>query len=255
MDYLKELAIQTGGKIRSLNGFNSNFKEKTFRSLSIKDFKQHKIEIYDFGSLCSIEIRISTDAAFAINNPDRVLYYDIPVYLDAIPYTIYVSDSNIDLVEKIYFHKVCEALGRFLKHINIVPEESVFVTWSAIFFAFKTDRNLILILEGIVELLNTNNEIFKRTVRNMFLAKNIPEQLRLLVPLIKKYGIPDDTEREQLREGMKKNKKTQLIETIAPYMSEINKFLDSFKEEPLSEEATRVGNLAELVTELMIKNE
>lgn len=252
MDYLKELAIQTGGKIRSLNGFSSNFKEKTFRSLSIKDFKQYKVEIYDFGSLCSIAIRISTEAAFAINNPDRVLYYDIPVSLDAIPYTIYVSDSNIDLVEKIYFHKACEALKHFLMQINIMPEESVFVTRDAIVFAFKTDRNLILILEGIVELLNTNDEIFKRTVRNVFLIKNIPEQLRPLVPLIKKYGIPDDTEREQLIEGMKTNKKKQLIETVSPYMSEINKFLDSFKEDPLSEEATRVGNLAELVTELMI---
>lgn len=69
---------------------------------------------------------------------------------------------------------------------------------------------------------------------------------------MKKYSIPDDSEREQLIEGIKKKQIKQLIESVDPYMSDINNYLNSFKEQPLSEEATLMRNLAELVTELKV---
>lgn len=53
-------------------------------------------------------------------------------------------------------------------------------------------------------------------------------------------------------EGMKKTEIKKLIEQVSPYMKEINTFLDSFNDKPLTERATIVGNLAELVTELEV---
>jgi hypothetical protein len=255
MNYLNKLAIQTRGKIIKQDLFNSNFEQKSMQSLIIKDLKSYKIQVNDFGRLCSIKININTTVAFAINKPDHVLYYQIPIRLKSIPYIIYVSESNKDLIEKKPFHDACNAIGHLLEKLNISPEEGVFVYRNAIHFACKTDRDLVSTLNDITGLLNDNKEIFKQKTRNAFLIKNVPEQLKPLVPLIKKYSRSDDSERQELVEGMTSKKIKQLIASVDPYMNDINNFLNSFKDTPLSEEATLIGNLAELVSELKVVNQ
>lgn len=253
MDYLKELARRTGGKIRVQDLFSSNFNQKSFRVLVIQDFKQYKVQIHDVGTLCSIEIKVDTEIAFAINNPDKVLFLKAPIRPKSFPYTIYASETK-DILENEEFEKAYKALGDLLEKISIAPEESVFVAGNVIGFALKTSRDLLSVLDDIVDLLERNQDIFKRTVRKIINIKEIPERLRILAPLLKKYSIPDDAEREQLIESLSKKKKMQLIESVDPYMSEINNYLSSFEQQPLSEEATLIGNLAELVTELKINS-
>jgi hypothetical protein len=51
---------------------------------------------------------------------------------------------------------------------------------------------------------------------------------------------------------MKKTEIKKLIKQVSPYMKDINTFLDSFKYQPLTEEATLIENLAELVSELEV---
>ena len=250
MDYLQQLATQIGGKIRTQDLLNGNFQKKSLRSLIVKDYKQFKLQIDDYGSLCSIEVKVNSEIACAINNHDRVLYYNIPFNLESVPFTVYVSESNTDLLDNIRFRKACHSIGIFLKKINISPKESVFIYRNCICFAFRTNRDLEPILDGIIELINANSEIFKRTARKAISTKNIPDNLKPLAPLMRKYSLSDDSEREQLIEGMKKKEIKQLIESVDPYMGEINNYLNSFKKQPLSEEATLMGNLAELVTEL-----
>ena len=49
---------------------------------------------------------------------------------------------------------------------------------------------------------------------------------------------------------MSEKEKQKLIKAVRPFFNEINAYLDSFKDGPLSEEAMSMGNLAELVSEL-----
>jgi hypothetical protein len=53
---------------------------------------------------------------------------------------------------------------------------------------------------------------------------------------------------------MQQKEKDRLINSVQPLFNEINTYLDSFKEKPLSEVAIQIGNLAELVSELKIKD-
>lgn len=252
MDYLKNLSVQIGGKIRKQDHLNGNFQVKSFRALILKDYKHFKFQINDYDSICSIEFKINTDIAFAINKPDRIMNYRNPLSLESVPFTVYVSESNLDLAERKDFLHACHSIGAFLKEINISPEEAVFVYRNAVLFALNTNRNLISILDDIIELFNANNIIFKRNIRKAVSKNNLPEMFWPLVPLLKKYSVSDDSEREQVVEGLKKVEIRKIIESVDPYMNEINIYLNSYKEKPLNEEATLLGNLAELVTELKL---
>ncbi len=47
---------------------------------------------------------------------------------------------------------------------------------------------------------------------------------------------------------MTQKKKDELINSVTPFMEDINYFLNSFKDELLTEEAILINNLAELVS-------
>ena len=54
-----------------------------------------------------------------------------------------------------------------------------------------------------------------------------------------------------MEETTEKQKK-KIVNKVYPYMTEINEFLNSFGDNPLSHEAILIGNLAELVSEIQI---
>ncbi|ATP55248.1 hypothetical protein CPT03_01605 [Pedobacter ginsengisoli] len=83
--------------------------------------------------------------------------------------------------------------------------------------------------------------------------ENIPTELRVLVPLLNKWCISDDVERARLLEKTSKNKKEELMNTVNPLLPKINTFLDSFGDDPLSDEAILLGDLAQLVCELNLE--
>ncbi len=115
----------------------------------------------------------------------------------------------------------------------------------------KVDRNLKPILDDFIELIDANPLIFKRNKKEKIFAKNIPENLRHLIPILKKWCIADD-EREQLLEEANEKQKAKLLMTVNPSMSGIDEFLDSFVDGPLNYEAILLGNLAKLISELQI---
>ena len=84
-------------------------------------------------------------------------------------------------------------------------------------------------------------------------SENIPLNLRGLVPLLNKWSVSDDNEREKLLAKTTNQQKIDLIATVYPLMDDINKFLDSFEDKPPTDEAIRIGDLAQLVSELKIE--
>ncbi|HWW41549.1 hypothetical protein, partial [Pedobacter sp.] len=134
--------------------------------------------------------------------------------------------------------------------LQLSENESVFFYNNYISFALNSKRNLIQILDDVIDLVNCHNKVFEKASRSIIYKKNIPNNLRPLFPLFKKWSISDDVEREQLIEEISDLQKKKLVSTVGPLMKEINDFLDSFKNQPLTEEAILIGNLAELVSEL-----
>lgn len=254
MDKLKELSVKLDGKIKSQKLFNINFEETSFRKLIVKNYRQYTVKIDEYKDLYSIGIKVNSDLSFSINKPDKIFLYNIPKSFSDLPYKVYVSDGTYTFDQNDYLKRFWDSLAVLLKKIGLSESESVFLYRNYVFFCLTVQRNLVAILDDIIDLINANENIFEReTIRNIS-SKRIPENLKLLIPFLKKYSVSDDTDRGQLIEEMDGKEKLKLINSVQPFFDEIRIYLDSFKEIPLSEEAMLIGELAELVSELKIKN-
>ncbi len=111
-------------------------------------------------------------------------------------------------------------------------------------------RDLVKALDKIIDLLVENNTSFKEDATQKIDLKNIPDNLKALLPLLKKYSVSDDSERSELVEQMSNNRKAALIRTVDPLMSEIEAYLDSGANKVFTHEASLISDLAELVAEL-----
>jgi len=253
MDKLKDLSVKLDGKIKSQNLFNANVEDTSFRSLTVKDYRQYKIIIDEYRNLYSMGINVNSDLSFSINRPDRIFLYKIPKYLPDLPYTIYVSDETFSFVKNSYLENFWNSLGILLKKLELSAFECVFVYNNYVYFYLTAQRDLVPILDDMVDLINTNEKIFRRESKKNISSKGIPENLKQLIPFLKKYSISDDADRTNLIEEMDRSEKLKLINSVQPLFDEIRIYLDSFNKMALSEEAILIEELAELVSELKLK--
>lgn len=253
MDYLNELSAHFHGKIKTQHHQDSHFKEISFRKLLINDLKGYKISINEFGELFSIIINVESELALAINKPNRIFQLTKPVSLENLPYIVYTSEDYYNSIkheaQKTFWTRFIE----LLKRIQLSENESVIIYRNAICFALNASRNLAPILEDIVNFLTINNTIFKKGNRRIIRSRKVPGNLKPIIPLLKKYSVSDDVERQELIEKMTQKDKIELIKSIDPFITDIDNYLASFNETPLDNEAMLIGNLAELVSELKIK--
>lgn len=265
MDNLKKYSVQLKGKIASQNLTDINFKERSFRTLSVRDYRNYRIEIDDFGDLYFTMIKVSSDFfTLSINNPNRLSSIDRQVTHDNSPYKLYIFKKSYSKFIKGHrynpfvsdvFKSFWNTFINIIKDLKLSNDETISIREDGIGLALRVDRDLSLVLDEIINLIDKNKDVFKMQNTVKIFKKNIPENLQVLLPLMKKWAIPDDGEREQAIEGLSNNQKVKLINMVEPFMNEINKFLDSFEDGALTHEATLLGNLAELVSELMVEKE
>lgn len=77
----------------------------------------------------------------------------------------------------------------------------------------------------------------------------LPVQFHPIIPMIKKWAVPDDLERNDLLDSVPKSVLRSLADEVSPYLETINSYLDSFGEMPPTEEAVSLGRLAECALE------
>jgi hypothetical protein len=256
MDYLKELSKQLGGRIQAQNLSNWNLNGNSFRVIIAKDYKGYKMEVDEFEDLFQIGIKVESDLAFSINNPDKLFGFTDPTSISDFPYKVYFSDNenDLNLLHQSEFIPFWNSFSAKIKDLELSQNEGVFIYSNVIYLAISPTRNLIPIVDYVIDLINDNSSIFQKSRNERIYARNIPERLRHLIPLMKKWSVGDDSEREQMIEETGEKQKKKLIKLVYPFMIEINEFLDSFGDEALSNEAVLLGNLAELVSELMADN-
>jgi hypothetical protein len=78
---------------------------------------------------------------------------------------------------------------------------------------------------------------------------SLPLQFHPLIPLIKKWGVADDGERERFLSEQSSVARKRFVEAVAPYLHSIDSYLDSFGERQPSEAAAALGRLAECAVE------
>lgn len=77
----------------------------------------------------------------------------------------------------------------------------------------------------------------------------LPVEFHPIIPMIKKWAVPDDSERADLLDSVLKSVLRSLADEVSPYLEAINSYLDSFGEKPPTEEAVSLGRLAECALE------
>lgn len=77
----------------------------------------------------------------------------------------------------------------------------------------------------------------------------LPLKFQALIPLIRKWAIDDDTDREEFLENVPRTKLKKFVEEVEPYLQSIDSYLASVDQRPPSQEVCALGRLAECAVE------
>ena len=253
MDYLDELSVTLKGKVKQQHITRANIGLST-RQLLLKSYKGYHVEIQDYANRYSIIVKVNSDLLFSVNKPDILFGFTQPNKLNNFPYVVYTQEHKYISSQNEALQKFWDLLSMLLNDFKLTVPECVFFYFNKVIFALDSKRDVRSALDQIIDFVNENNKIFKRKVAAPKInANKIPDNIKAVIPFLKKYSISDDSERGELVEQMSNDEKTTLKETIFPIMSEIEVYLDSFKNKAFSVEASLILELAELVAELRFK--
>ncbi|MGZ3777872.1 MAG: hypothetical protein ACXVI9_09880 [Mucilaginibacter sp.] len=206
MDYLKDLSIKFGGRTIKQVILDAN-NGRAERRLEIKNYKGFKVVVIDYENILKIEVKVECDFSFSINNPDKICVYKTPFSVKNFPYKLYFSNKVNDPFQTEGFQEFWDIFSLNILNLNLYENESIFIYGNAICFALRVNRNISSDMDFIIDLVS-DNKIFKKEIgKRKIIVENIPEGLKPLIPLLKKWSLSDDSEREQLVEKTTKGKR------------------------------------------------
>ena len=253
MDKLKKISTELGGKITSQNLSNININETSNRRLLIKNYKNYGLKIDEYKNIFAIGINVNSQLTFSVNKVDLTFSYKTLIPYPEFPFKIYASTT--DLMEDRRAVKLLTSFASLFKKIKFREDESIFLYRNYIYFYLNAERDLLPLLDKFIDFIRENKDVFVGDAKQGLSPSKVPVKLSSLLSFVDKYAIADDADRERLIEEMDEKEKASLILAVKPLFDDINIFLKSFKGKPLSEEATLIGELAELVSELLVSDE
>jgi len=221
-----------------------NINDKATRFYKFKDDRGNKFRIWIFTDRIMLETPLATSLLFSINIPDQICLAN--KFLENIGGIgkLYTDNSKDEQV-KLCINLLKEDLISF--HFDHTEGLTVYGNWLQLIL--KNNRQIspeIEVCERIKSIIELN---YPRKVYNVDYA-DLPTDLRQLVEKFESWAISDDFERDEKSKEMTKKERTKLIETIECKCDDINVFLDTFGEKPLTDGAIKLQCLAELVMEL-----
>jgi hypothetical protein len=253
MDRLQELCTQVGGKIKVQNNYNMNLNAKSLRRLVVSSYRKssRKVEVEEYGDIFLVGLKVNSKFAFSINKPDLIFGYDKEVTSVNANFPVYTSDGQTPF-RTTSQARFFEGLFIWLNNLRLADDETVFVYNNYMYVGIHANRDLVSAIDALVDLVSAHKDLFQSQEIRFQASNQLPVKLQVLYPLMDQWAKSDDSDRVQLVASMDKVEREVLIAAVDPLIEDINGFLDSFKDSPLSEEAMRLGNLAELVSELKL---
>jgi len=232
---------------QKINFYSQNIQERCSKYFTVS-INGQKIKLFVFETKIELQIKIDTKLLFAISRPDLVCFANKELNQRVGTYKVFTDRSKDELVIKCItlIDKKIEALGLEL-------DEALFVYGNVIQLAINQSRGLIPEIDSLISLKSKIEKAYPRKLKTDL--SKIPANLHELVPFLEDWAISDDTERQEKINDSSKSELKKLTNAVMPRMNAINTYLDSFKNQPLTQEATLIGNLAELVTELTLSKQ
>ena len=185
----------------------------------------------------------------SINTQDRIFVLEkqaCSLSGEGIQYPVFTAKGDLQKGQTEFFQN--SRLSEILRLGGLFPSESLQANRG------ELDVHLIrpslervkIWTDGFTEVAN---DIEQPSIDEEVSFKTLPFQFRPLVPLIAKWGIADDVERENILENAPASTLSMLIHEVEPYLAAIDAYLDSFKTDEPDEAACALGRLAECTVE------
>jgi hypothetical protein len=230
---------------QKINMFNPNLGDSSKRVFKITDKDGIKFKVYAYTQRIEIEVKAAISLQFSVNLPDNIcgakkrLNHGFGYKI----FTSHAQDSSI--------LSCLNLIKDVLQNLQLKSNEGIFIYRNGVQLVVDKSRDIIpeiSILRGLKKILESN---FPESPE-IFDPSNIPSDLQDLVPFLTEWAISDDDEREIKIRKSSKVKLKRIVDIVSPKMDIINNYLDSFDSDPMPFEATLIGNLAELVSELTL---
>jgi hypothetical protein len=137
-------------------------------------------------------------------------------------------------------------LERTLGKLELKPKESVVISQDCLEL-FLQRQSTSEVMSALAIACTFANQLPARREKRSLSA--LPQEFKTLQRLIRKWGVSDDDERNEIVQGASRPALKRLVGCVEPHLSAIDEYLDSFKAEPLSDAAIALGALAECVLE------
>jgi hypothetical protein len=224
--------------------FDPNLNDKSTRLLKFKDNQDNRFKIWVFTDNVKLETPLTTSLLFSINFPDNVCLAK-KLLLDERGIGKIFTDNSKD----VQIQYCLKLLKNDLKSLNFDFNEGLTVYRNSIQLTLKQDRQMlpeIEILKKIKSLIELN---FPDEIEEIDYS-DLPTDLRQILIKFGSLAISDDFERDEKIKTLTNKQRIDFIETLEPKLENINSFIDTFSDKPLSEGAIRLQSLAELLIEL-----
>jgi hypothetical protein len=225
--------------------FDPNLRDNSTRVFKLKHKDGQKFKVYAFTERITIEIKIATSLHFSVNLPDNICLAN----------KLLKNDYGLKLFcnhsQDIAILSCIGLINTDIQNLRLKSNEGLFIYKNGIQLVVDKSRELIQEILTVQKISKILECIFPDSPETIDTSK-IPGNLLDLIPILYEWAISDDVEREEKISKSSKGKLKKLVDIVNPKMEVINNYLDSFKSEPLSYEATLIGNLAELVSELSL---
>ena len=246
--YIKGILKEFKPKSYKIDLYDSNLQEISNRYFVFNDKNDNRFKLFLFTKRLSLEIKLNTNLLFAVNLPDNVCLANQKLDSTVSDYKIFTDHKKDELVTDCT-NLIQEELGS----LKLMLGEGLFVYGNLIQIILNPTRLIIPEIEILNRIRLKLSD--KCSINEKIDFSNLPVNLQQLIPILNEWAIPDEAEREEKIAKTSPKKLKQLIDRVNPKMDAINDYLDNFKKDALPHEATLVGNLAELITELNNEND
>jgi hypothetical protein len=250
VETVNEIATVIGGRLKNVKSRYSDGSTR-IRQLRVEHLgHQIEIEADHESMMIDIEARFGQFTLLYVNPWEEL--YGSPwdrrpaaciIHAATGDYKVYTYGNKLSAEQA----QLIEAgtLQRLIETLRLSPEEMMNISQRLVRFDLKkpSAERALAAIHAVISLMP--HESFK----SFKAYDELPTELQPLIPFISKWGISDDEERWQKLRRSARSTRQKLVEAVMPMLPAINKYLDTFKSEPLPLEACELGDLCQAALE------
>jgi hypothetical protein len=233
---------------QKVNLFDPNLNDKSTLIYKFKDEQDNRYKIWIFSDRIKLETPLLTSLLFSINISDKVCLANKSLKEINGVGKIFTGSSKNNQIQS-----CIELLTDDLKSLKFNKNEGLTVYGNLLQLTLSLDRHLIPEIEVCKKIKTLIELNFPDKVNDVDYS-DLPTDLKNILITFGSLAITDDFERNEKIQELTKKQRSDLVKSIEPKFEEINAFLDTFGDKPLTDGAIGLQCLAELVTELINEN-